>query len=384
MKKNVLLVSATFFFFMVFRAFFTVFLVFALSGCGASPNFSVEEVSQKNSEENIYDEAIRLGGEWFLNNQNDDFLFYEYDLAKKIHPKTNQRLREMGALWSITLLRDYLNDPRYEVLAQKGFSFFERHFVLDENRKMITINITPKNTKLAYNAFAILTLLSLDRPQKDEYLSLFANGIEYQQLPSGELQTFFFQPQKTGVDYYPGEAIFSLMSLHEKTQEKRLLEVTKNAFPFYRDYWRGNKNTGFIPWQTRGYRKYFDATQKQEVADFIFEMNDWLLSEHKPKEECSHFTFSRGGVVSVFMEGVIQAYDTAEKLGDTKHQECYRNFVQEGSNFLLTLQVTSEEPYGKAALGGFRSSASSNEQRVDNNQHAVTALIDARQRGLLP
>ena len=54
-----------------------------------------------------------------------------------------------------------------------------------------------------------------------------------------------------------------------KNKEDRLLITVEKAFPYYREYWRGNKNTGFIPWQTRAYRLYFDETQKQEVADFI-------------------------------------------------------------------------------------------------------------------
>ena len=56
----------------------------------------------------------------------------------------------------------------------------------------------------------ILVLLAIDHPQKEMYFPLLVNAIEYQQLHSGELQTFFFEPRETGVDYYPGESLLRL------------------------------------------------------------------------------------------------------------------------------------------------------------------------------
>ena len=77
-KKNDSLVFVSFGKNMFFEVSLCRFFFFF--GCG-TPSRSVEEMSSEKN--NKYDEAIRLGGEWFLNNQNDDFLFYEYDLQKR-------------------------------------------------------------------------------------------------------------------------------------------------------------------------------------------------------------------------------------------------------------------------------------------------------------
>jgi len=97
---------------------------------------------------------IILGGEWFLNNQNESFLYYKYDYSDKSHPNKSQSLREMGALWSISKLAHFLNDERYEQLTQKGFAYFEETFKHDEENDFYYINITPHKLKLGYNAFA--------------------------------------------------------------------------------------------------------------------------------------------------------------------------------------------------------------------------------------
>lgn len=359
-------------------------------------------------EEDKYEKAIRAGTEWFVNNQDEDFLHYEYIPIAKTHLGTGQRLREMGALWSIALAYNYFGDERYKDLAEKGFWYYEDTFKYDSGQDIMFVNITPEKIKLAYNAFAILTMLEIGHPKEEKYIEKFVNGIEFQQQEDGSFKTFFYNDRATGVDYYPGEAMFALMSLYEKTKEKSLVEKLEKAFPYYREYWRGNKNTGFIPWQSRAYRKLAVATGKKEYADFLFEMNDWLLDQHRPKNECSRFVFNRGITTAVFMEGVIQAYLQAKDMGDAKRETCYQNYIQEGADYILTLQIWDEED--PKANGGFmgnektydfvtnnraedinqyveqrkkNSERKLNFTRVDNNQHAITALMEAIELGLL-
>jgi hypothetical protein len=364
--------------------------------------------SSSQDTENKYQKAIRAGTDWFVNNQDEQFLHYEYIPLSDIQLNTGQRLREMGALWSIALAYNSLGDERYKELAEKGFAFYENTFKYDAGQDIMFVNITPEKIKLAYNAFAILTMLEIGHPKEEEYIEKFVNGIEFQQQEDGSFKTFFYNDRATGVDYYPGEAMFALMSLYEKTKEKSLVETVEKAFPYYRDYWRNNKNTGFIPWQSRAYRKLAVATGKKEYADFLFEMNDWLLEEHHPKNKCARFDFSRGITTAVFLEGVIQAYLQAKDEGDAERQICYQNFIQEGSDYILTLQMWNDED--PRANGGFlgnekvlkwvteknvkeieryvaqrqkSSDRKINFTRVDNNQHAITALMEAMELGLI-
>jgi len=180
--------------------------------------------------ENTYLEAIKLGGEWFLSNQDDSFIYYEYYPDKKEHSEEHQYLREMGALWSIASLANFLDDPRYDELAQKGFQHFEEHFAYDAENDFYFVNITPTKVKLGYSAFTILSLLEINHPKKDFYLEKFANSVSFAQNSDGSLNTFFYSNLSTGVDYYPGESLIALMSLYEYKKDDKYLEVVKNVF----------------------------------------------------------------------------------------------------------------------------------------------------------
>jgi len=296
---------------------------------------------------------------------------------------SHHSLREMGALWSITLLADFLDDPRYDELARKGFEHFEEHFVFDQNDDFFYVNITPSKLKLGYSAFAILSLLGMEHPLKDYYLQEFADGIVYQQNEDGSFRTFFFSDDDSGVDYYPGEALFALMSLYEYNGNQTYLTVAEKAFPYYRDYWRSNNNTAFIAWQSRAYAMLYENTRKPEYAEFVFEMNDYLLDQYFPDVNCTDFEFLTS-VVAVHMEGVLQGYELAEFRRDRDREECYGNFVREGSDFMLSLQVTDQAGYFEPEIvGGFMDHIAGSVMRVDRNQHAVVALIEAIEAGIV-
>ena len=73
----------------------------------------MNENNDGDEKENLsdYDIAIKLGGEWYLNNQDNSFLHYEYYPFEKEHSEAHHSLREIGALWSIAVLANYLDDP---------------------------------------------------------------------------------------------------------------------------------------------------------------------------------------------------------------------------------------------------------------------------------
>jgi len=336
-----------------------------------------------NRPDDKYTSAITLGGEWFLNNQDDNFLYYEYDISTRTHSDVHHPLRESGSLWSIAKLANYTEDPRYDSLVQKGFTYFEQHFEYDEQNDFYYVNITPDNKKLGYSAFMILTLLETDHPQKNFYLEKFANGILYQQKDDGSLATRFYSDSNASVDYYPGEALFALMSLYEYDRNPEYLEAVEQAFPHYSDYWDSNSNTAFAPWQTRAYQKLYNETERSVYAEFVFDMNDFVVDQYKTDVACTAFDFSAGSVVAVHMEGVNKAYELAEDLSDSDRINCYGNFIQNASNYIISLQVTDTDKFEKKAIGGFLGSTTSTTTRVDRNQHAIITLIEAQELGLL-
>ena len=339
--------------------------------------------------ENKYIDSAHLGGEWFLNNQDDDYLYYLYNVDVGKHSEKHHRLREIASLWSVSKFASYSGDDRYRDLAKKGFEFFEKSFIYDEENDFYYSEITPDRNKLGYSAFLILTLLEMnekDVPKRDHYLEKFANGIVHMQNGDGSFKTLFYSDDEYDVDFAPGESLFALMELYEESGNEKYVEVTEKALPYYMEYWKENGNAAFVPWQSRAYRRLYDVTGDERAADFVFEMNDYLLKRHRPKEKCSNFTYW-GISTAVFIEGVNEAYRVADASGDLDRKECYENYIREGSDFVLSLQITEEDMiengYEEEALGGFVLRTGSNVTRVDNNQHAIIGFIESNELGIL-
>ncbi len=330
-----------------------------------------------------YRASLELAAEWFLGSQNDFFIRYEYDLAARQWTAEQHPLRELASLWSVAALGNHLPDGRLEAMAQRGFSSFENTFAKDESGGFYYVDVTPGDVKLGYSAFAILSLLEMEHPRKDEYLRRLADGILSLQGADGAFKTFFTSDSGSGQDYYPGEALFALMSLYEETGEVRYAEAVANAFMYYRIYWHASKSTAFVPWQTRAYTRLYRASRDSRVSSFLFDMNDWMLKQHDPSDAsgCSGFDFASKGVAAgVYIEGVVEAYSLARELNDTARANCYANYVREGLDYQLTLQVTGPGNES-AALGGFR--GGDGKLRVDRTQHAVSAIMGACDAGIV-
>ena len=182
------------------------------------------------------------------------------------------------------------------------------------------------------------------------------------------------------------------MSLYEITPDSAYPEAAEKAFPFYRDYWRANKNTAFVSWQTQANFKLYQAVDdpelKQQLAEFIFEMNDYMVEKYDKGATCADFNFSAGSVIAVYTEGMNRAYEMAKQVGDGKRADCYAEFIRESMVATRALQFTDENNFGKinhenAAIGGFLGNLNDKTMRVDRNQHAVFAMMRAVELGLV-
>lgn len=374
----------------IFKSFHAVFyslivsvlsLSLLITGCLANPGETKN--AERVSSACRYQRAIQIGGEWFLRNQNDKFLYYTYDVVTQRYSKSQHPLREMASLWALTRLAKYLDDGRFTQLADKGMAYFEGYFKYDEKNDFCYVDMGKGNCKLGETAFIMLSLLAMEYPEKDLYLEKFANGVLYLQQSDGSLNTIYNSDDKTSEDYYPGEALLAMMSLYEYQGDLAYLGCVKRAFPYYVSHFRATRNPAFVPWQTRAYQKLYRATGDKKVAEFIFEMNDFILQQYAPQDECDKFDFYRGIVTAVYLEGVNKAYELARDTGDVKRQKAYADFIRAGSDYILTLQLLREPSLPGVAVGGFIVNKNSPSLRVDQNQHAVMALMDSCDLGLL-
>lgn len=355
---------------MLFKKIITILIAF----CFLSMTSCAKPASKLDRQ--TLSQATNLAGEWFINQQNNNFLYYEYYPASNTHSPLNQTVRELASLWAITHLAKFTGDPRYQKLSERGFKYFERFIYEDKQNNVFYLKFGEDKINLGASAFMILALVNSDQNNRTEFINKLADGIIFQQNENGSLRPHFYSDDNSNQDYYPGEALLALITLYEQDPQPKYLETVNQAFLYYRDYWNKNPNTPMVPWHSRTYYQLYQHTPKQDIADFIFDMNDYILQDYNQRDNCQKFDFEQGSVIAVHLEGIVKAYALAQELGDQTRQQCYQNFIDQGFAYLVSLQVQPNENLPPAAIGGIWDGPDHQSQRVDRNQHAVMALMD--------
>jgi hypothetical protein len=191
-----------------------------------------------------------------------------------------------------------------------------------------------------------------------------------------------------GNDYYPGEAMLSLIRLYNETGEEKYKQSVEKAFIYYREYWRGKKNTAFITWHSQAYKLLFEETGDRELTDFVFEMNDWLIANYQ-KLSSPYLDYVGGfgknptNSTASYLEGLADAYYLAKKIGDQEHIFKYAEACKYATRFVLQTQFKENDVFylsnPQRALGGFKQSPINVSERNDYTQHSVLSLIKVYQ-----
>lgn len=337
-------------------------------------------------------QSLKAALHWYENNidPKTGLFDYAYYPVTDTTSKFNNHIRQLATIWVYAETSEFLKNNSYNKLTKTYLDTYLKNKQTRGNYSYLLIN---KESPIALNAFLILTLLHTDYPDKNNLLTGFANGIIKMQQTNGSFQTDFIKHNPRAIDYYPGEAMLALMQLYEKFKNPLYLKAVLKAFPYYRSYWKNNKNTAFIPWQTQAYTLAYTYTQKQEFADFIFEMNDWLIDNNQithspypdeiggfPKDNPSNDT-------ALSLEGITDAYMLAKKIKDTNHEIKYKTSILSGIRYVLQTQATYDNTYYARnklrAVGGFYRSLNEYEQRIDMTQHAARAVMKTLQTHLL-
>lgn len=214
------------------------------------------------------------------------------------------------------------------------------------------------------------------------------------QQEDGSFHTFFIPPTRNdNQNFYPGEALLLWGRLIEQSDDPALLDAFMKSFTYYRQWHLDNRNPAFVPWHTQAYYLVWQKTKHPDLAAFIFEMNDWLLSMQEWDDAAYPDTLGRfydddrsyygpphASSTGVYIEGLIDAYALAQAFGDVTRAENYRRTILRGIRSLMQLQFAdnvdmyyvSQREYVE---GGLRTTVYDNEIRVDNIQHGLMGLL---------
>ena len=250
--------------------------------------------------------------------------------------------------------------------------------------------------KLGAAALAALAILESSAPEEfHEALTMLAAGIDSLEHDEHGFRTFFFPPERDGENwnFYSGEALlFRAEAARRGLPFAPSLQRCVAAFERCRARHYRRRNPAFVPWHTQACASLFAQTGRRELADFVLEMNDWLLPMqqwdglapdlrgrfHDPRRP--EFGPPHAASTGAYMEGLADAAALARALGDGGRAAAYGRALERGLRSLRQLQFRDRIDAFYVArrsrvLGALRTEVYDNAVRVDSAAHALAAAI---------
>lgn len=169
----------------------------------------------------------------------------------------------------------------------------------------------------------------------------------------------------------------------------------RTAAAVYSAAWRQNKIPTMIPDHTAANAESYLRTGDPLLAQIVFEMNDWLLTQQYPHDP--RRPLWTGGFIpwhdgkptalppdasTAFLAcSLVDACRVAQKAGDSSRLARYRQSLEASLLFLTTLQYTDArvqhyaEWFRPWIVGGFFNTHQDGNLRLANTAHATSALF---------
>jgi hypothetical protein len=341
-------------------------------------------------------------GDFLFNNlQPDGRMLYKYWPSRGEESGGNNMIRQWMATVAMGRVARREGDAAKQERVAQNIRYNLAQFYGDDNgHGMIIEHVSGGAVKLG--AVALAALAIVEHPNRAEWAT-FEKGllktIDALWDDDGSFKTFY-RPSNRGrhdnANFYPGEALLLWGTLYEQTSDPSLLDRIMRSLRFYKGWHLENRNPAFIPWHTQAYYKVFEKHKgtpvADEVKDWVFEMNDWLLGVqqwddqkdfpdtmgrfHDPKRP---FGPPHSSSTGVYLEGLIDAWRMAKAVGDAARQENYRTAIMRGLRSVTQLTFLDDIDmfYIKKrdiVRGGVRTTVYDNEVRVDNIQHNLMGI----------
>lgn len=272
---------------------------------------------------------------------------------------------------------------------------FRRYFKTDGRYGYILYR---EQSKLGAIALAHIALL--ERSDAEVYADvrerLLATTFRLQRQ-DGSFYTFFPEEaarQGDNENFYPGECLLAWAKLYQRRPSAELLERYRRSTRYYREWHRANRNPAFIPWHTQAHYIMWQETQDRALADFVLEMNDWLVTTMAQWDGVAYpdlrgrfyapggrFGPPHASSTGSYLEGLVDAFALARAMGDRQRVARYRSAIVRGLRSVLQLvfeddidlfYVSGENR--RRTRGGVREAVYNNRIRVDNVQHNLMAM----------
>src|SRR5262249_25418564 len=96
------------------------------------------------------------------------------------------------------------------------------------------------------------------------------------------------------VENFSGPTLLGIARSHHLRPAAGKLYALHNALVHYHGCWRARKNMAMIAEHTAALTDAFLLTRERAFADFVFEMNDWLITHQYQNMETARQSWSGG------------------------------------------------------------------------------------------
>lgn len=341
---------------------------------------------------NVAAMAERLGT-WVVQNVHPDGrMTYLYRPGHGEDENRNNMLRQWMATVSLMQITAQRREPDLVRIANSNMRYnLDRFYRLENDLGYIEFS-----DKAKLGAMAIATLAIMSSPNRDEFSAQEAalrRTIDFLWNTDGSFRTFYKPAGRNDVqNFYPGETLLVWAFLYQESHDASLLQKIMKSYEYYRDWHLKDRNPAFVPWHTQAYYLVWQETGDESLADWVFEMNDWLLGMQQnhgwlyPDTDGRFYDPARpffgpphASSTAVYLEGLIDAFALARALEDTARAEGYRVAIVRGLRSLLQLEFADQIDMfyvseSDKVRGGMRTTVYDNRIRVDNVQHTLMAL----------
>jgi hypothetical protein len=346
----------------------------------------LEQVTRENVAE-----AARLMGEWMANNVDaQGALTYKYWPSKGEYSGANNTVRQFMGTVCLYQAATFFNSDFVRRKAELNLAYnLARYFRRDGRIGYIDdVGVA----KLGACALAAMAVLHEGGERFVEQEDMLFKLTKHLQQSDGSFITYYGTDSTRNQNFYTGECLLYWSYRLKREWSPALYERFRRSFRYYRAWHLANRNPAFVPWHTQACFMLYELKKDQQLKDWIFEMNDWLLPfqqwDQVKAEDCRGRFYDpdkpwgppHASATGVYLEGLADAFQLAVDERDAKRAEAYALVIKRALRDVLQLQFRTDVDMfyiskRERVIGGLRTTEYNNEIRVDNVQHNLMALM---------
>ncbi|HXG65068.1 MAG TPA: hypothetical protein VNO70_08160 [Blastocatellia bacterium] len=338
--------------------------------------------------------AARAGGDYLLRMQRQDGSFhYIYDPKEdRLDSHSYNIVRHAGVTFSLFELYRATRDARYFDAARRAVTYLKTRFRPAREPGAVYVLDNDGKAKLGANGLALLALarqMELDPQSADhEGARRLTNLILAMQRKDGAFDSYYpvrgDEPKGSVSLYYPGEAILGLVSLFERSGDRRLLGAARRGADYLVESQRKLEKLPPDAWLMQALEALHRIGRERRYAEHAIALAERMMADQYPDNAPAGYAggfgprMPRTTAAAARAEGMVAAYRIARSIGDPRAARI-ANSLKAAARFQLTQQFdagnSASLPNPERAKGGFRASPASLRIRIDYVQHNISALL---------